>query len=65
MAGERQADSASWDHSGDAADVIGWVAPASLREADEAIYVRGQLHLEDSESRPRGMALDEERDSLN
>ena len=38
-----------WNHSGDAADVIGWVDPASMREADEGLYVKGRLDLEDSE----------------
>ena len=38
-----------WNHGGRASDVIGWVDPASLREAEEGLYVRGQLDLEDSE----------------
>ena len=37
-----------WNHGGQASDVIGWVDPASLRETDEGLYVRGQLDLEDS-----------------
>ena len=37
-----------WNHSGEAANVIGWVDPASMREADEGLYVRGQLDLEES-----------------
>lgn len=38
-----------WDHSGDAKDIIGTVDPESLREADEGLYVRGQLDIQDSE----------------
>jgi Escherichia/Staphylococcus phage prohead protease len=37
-----------WNHGGSASDVIGWVDPASMREADEGLYVKGQLDLEDS-----------------
>jgi len=39
-----------WNHSGEAADVIGWVDPSSMREGDEGLYVKGQLDLEDSET---------------
>ena len=38
-----------WSHGGDAKDIIGWIDPASMREADEGLYVKGQLDLEDSE----------------
>ncbi len=38
-----------WNHGGSASDVIGWVDPASLREADEGLLVKGQLDIEDSE----------------
>ena len=38
-----------WNHSGEASDVIGWADPATLREAEEGLYVKGQLDLENSE----------------
>jgi Escherichia/Staphylococcus phage prohead protease len=37
-----------WNHGSAAADVIGYVDPASMRETDEGLLVRGQLDLEDS-----------------
>jgi uncharacterized protein len=38
-----------WNHSGAAADIIGTVDPASMREIDEGLYVEGRLNLDDSE----------------
>lgn len=38
-----------WDHMGDAKNIIGSVDPASMREIDEGLEVKGQLDLEDSE----------------
>ena len=37
-----------WNHGGDASDLIGTVDPASMREAEEGLYVRGRLDLEES-----------------
>jgi uncharacterized protein len=38
-----------WNHSGAAADIIGTVDPAMMREIDEGLYVEGRLNLDDSE----------------
>jgi uncharacterized protein len=38
-----------WQHSASAEDIIGYVDPATMRETDEGLVVRGQLDLEDSE----------------
>lgn len=37
-----------WDHSGAAEDIIGTVDPASMRETDAGLEVKGQLDLEES-----------------
>ena len=39
----------AWDHSRAGPDIIGSIDPASMRETDEGLFVRGQLDLEDSE----------------
>ncbi len=39
-----------WNHSGAAADIIGAIDPAAMREIpDEGLYVEGKLDLQDSE----------------
>jgi hypothetical protein len=38
-----------WDHGGNPSDIIGSVDPAQMREADEGLYVKGQLDLVNSE----------------
>jgi HK97 family phage prohead protease len=38
-----------WNHSGSAADIIGWIDPVSMQETDEGLYVKGKLDLERSE----------------
>jgi uncharacterized protein len=38
-----------WDHRGDAANVIGSIAPGATREVDQGLYVEGKLDLQHSE----------------
>jgi HK97 family phage prohead protease len=38
-----------WNHSGEAADIIGTVDPGSMRETPEGLRVKGKLDLEDRE----------------
>jgi uncharacterized protein len=38
-----------WNHSGAAADIIGAIDPAAMREVGQGLYVEGKLDLQDSE----------------
>lgn len=38
-----------WDHSGDAADIIGYIDPTSMKETDEGLYVEGKLDIKTSD----------------
>jgi HK97 family phage prohead protease len=50
VAGQRQDLPVHWNHSGAAADIIGAIDPAAMRELpDEGLYVEGKLDLQDSE----------------
>jgi HK97 family phage prohead protease len=39
-----------WDHRGEAANVIGFIDPASMRETAEGLQVAGKLDISDSET---------------
>jgi HK97 family phage prohead protease len=50
VAGQRHEDPVHWNHSGAAADIIGAIDPAAMREIpDEGLYVEGKLDLQDSD----------------
>jgi HK97 family phage prohead protease len=40
----------AWNHSGEAADIIGYIDPAFMREQEAGLYVEGRLDLENSET---------------
>jgi HK97 family phage prohead protease len=50
MARKRQELPVHWNHDGDAANVIGYIDPATMRETSEGLQVSGKLDLADSDT---------------